>query len=469
MQVTETKNEGLSRVFTVVIPAADFDSKVDSRLKEVAKTAKLPGFRPGKVPTALLKKKYGPNLMGEALEQVVNEASSKVLTERTLRAATQPKIEITKFEEGQDIEYTMDVELMPEIKLGDFSKIKVERQIAEVDEGEVQKSLESMAASYKSSAPIAKKRKAKSGDVAVIDFLGKVGGEEFPGGKAEGYELELGSNSFIPGFEDQIVGAEPGDKLEVKVKFPDEYGAEELAGKDAVFDVTLNELKESKPSEIDDELAKKAGMESLDTLKDAIREQHGSMFKDAARQKLKRRLMDALDAEYQFELPQGMIESELEAITHQMEEAKKAGQLPEEDASKSAEELKDEYGEIAARRVRLGLLFTEIGRENKIEVAQEDLNKALMEETKRYPGQEQQVIDYYNQNSEAMQTLSGPVFEDKVVDFLLELVKTTDKKVTLEELLAEDDAPAGSKKKAATKTKAKAKTKTKAKSKTAKK
>ncbi|MCK5445415.1 MAG: trigger factor [Rhodospirillaceae bacterium] len=461
MQVTETKNEGLSRAFTVAIPAADFDSKVDSRLKEVAKTANIPGFRPGKVPTALLKKKYGPNVMGEALEQVVNEASGKVLKDRDLRAATQPKIEITKFEEGQDIEYTMDVELMPDIKLGDFSKIKVERQIAEIDESEVQKSLENMAQSYKTSTPIAKKRKAKSGDVAVIDFLGKVDGEEFPGGKAEAYELELGTGSFIPGFEDQIVGAEPGDKLEVKVKFPDEYGAEELAGKDAVFDVTLHELKESSPSEIDDELAKKAGLENLDALKEAIREQHGSVFKDAARQKLKRRLMDALDAEYQFELPQGMVESEVEAITGQMEEAKKNGQLPEEDANKSEDELKAEFGEIAARRVRLGLLFTEIGRENKIEIGQEDINKALMEETKRYPGQEQAVIDHYNKNPDAMQALSGPIFEDKIVDFLLELVKTTDKKVGLEELMADDDAPAAPKKKAAAKSKTKAKAKTK--------
>ena len=457
MQVTETKNEGLSRAFTVAISAADFDAKVDERLKDIAKTAKMPGFRPGKVPPAILKKKFGPNVMGEALEQAINEASSNVLKERELRPATQPKIEVTKFEEGQDIEYTMNVELMPEIKLGDFSKIKVERQIVVVDENEVQKSLENMAKAYKSSTPVAKKRKAKSGDVAVINFLGKVGGEEFPGGKAEDYPLELGSGSFIPGFEDQVIGHEPGDEFDVKVTFPKEYGAEELAGKDAVFEVVFKELQESAPAEINDDLAKKAGMENLGALKDAIRAQHESMFSDATRQKLKRTLMDALEAEYGFELPKGMVEDEFESIKTQMEEAKKAGQLSEEEANRTDAENEKDFRQIAERRVRLGLLFTEVGTKNDIKISQDDFNRAMMEEAKRYPGQEQAVIEYYNKNPEAMQSLSGPIFENKVVDFILELATTTDKKVTIEELLAEDDAPTKSSSKPKAKAKAKAK------------
>lgn len=459
MQVTETKNEGLSRAFTVAVPAADFDEKVDSRLKEVAKTAKMPGFREGKVPASILKKKFGPNVMGEALEQTINEASSKILGERKIRPATKPKIEIIKFEEGQDIEYTMDVEIMPEIKLGDFSKLKIERMVVEIDEDEVNKSLENMAKSYKTSTPVAKKRKAKSGDTAVINFLGKVDGEEFPGGKAEDYPLELGSNSFIPGFEDQVSGHQPGDEFDVKVTFPAEYGAEELAGKDAVFEVTLKEIQESTPAEINDELAVKAGMENLDTLKKAIREQHGAMFKDATRQKLKRTLMDSLEIEYQFELPTGMVEEEFETVKKQMNDAKEAGQLSEEEANRPEKESDKEFKEIANRRVRLGLLFTEIGAANDIKIAQEDFNRAIMEESKRYQGQEQAVIDYYNKNPEAVQALSGPIYEDKVVDFILELATINDKKVTTEELLADDDAPAKPKKKAAAKSKAKAKTK----------
>ena len=459
MQVTETKNEGLSRAFTVAVPAADFDEKVDNRLKEVAKTAKMPGFREGKVPASILKKKFGPNVMGEALEQTINEASSKILGERKIRPATKPKIEIVKFEEGQDIEYTMDVEIMPEIKLGDFSKLKVERMVVEIDEEEVSKSLENMAKAYKTSTPVAKKRKAKSGDTAVINFLGKVGGEEFPGGKAEDYPLELGSNSFIPGFEDQVTGHEPGDEFDVKVTFPAEYGAEELAGKDAVFEVTLKEIQESTPAEINDELAVKAGMENLDTLKKAIREQHGAMFKDATRQKLKRTLMDSLEIEYKFELPTGMVEEEFETVKKQMNDAKEAGQLSEEEANRPEKESDKEFKEIANRRVRLGLLFTEIGAANDIKIAQEDFNRAIMEESKRYQGQEQAVIDYYNKNPEAVQALSGPIYEDKVVDFILELATISDKKVTIEELLADDDAPAKPKKKAAAKSKAKAKTK----------
>lgn len=462
MQVTETKNEGLSRAYTVAIPAADFDEKVDSRLKEVAKTAKLPGFRPGKVPASILKKKFGPNVMGEALEQTINEASSKVLSERKLRPATKPKIEIVKFEEGQDIEYTMDIEIMPEINLGDFSKIKIERQVVEIDDEEINKSLENMAKSYKTSTPVAKKRKAKTGDVCVIDFLGKVDGEEFPGGKAEDYPLELGTGSFIPGFEEQVMGHEPGDEFDVKVTFPAEYGAEELAGKDAVFEVKVKELQESTPAEINDELAVKAGMENLEALKKAIGEQHTSMFKDATRQKLKRTLMDALEIEYRFDLPPGMVEEEFETVNKQMLEAKEAGQLSEEEANKPEKETEAEFHAIAQRRVRLGLLFTEIGAQNDINLAQEDFNRAIMEESKRYQGQEQAVIDYYNKNPEAVQALSGPIYEDKIVDFILELATTTDKKVTVEQLLEEEaDAKPKPKAKAKKKTATKAKAKTK--------
>ncbi len=454
MQVTETKNEGLSREYTVSIPATTIDAKVTDRLAEMAKTASMPGFRPGKVPASVLKKKYGQNVMGEALELSVNEAIQQVVKDNNLRPAIQPKVEIIKFEEGEDLECSLAVDVIPEIKLMDFSKIKLEREVVEAEESEVTTALEKMADAYKTSTAISEKRKAASGDVAVIDFVGSVDGEEFPGGKAEGYPLELGTGNFIPGFEEQIIGHDAGDAFDVNVSFPADYNAEELAGKDALFKVTLNEIQENKPSAIDDELAKKAGMENLDALKQAIRDQHNSGYKGIARQKMKRQLLDMLDEEYTFDLPPALLESEYEGVIKQVEEARKQGQVPEEDG-KSEAELDTEYHEIAARRVRLGLLFTEIGHENKIEIEQADINAALMEEAKQYPGQEQQVIEFYQKNPEAMQALSGPIFEEKVTDFILELVSTTDKKVTQEELFAMDDGAKpkkkAAKKKAATK------------------
>jgi len=448
MQVTETKNEGLSREFTIVVPASEFEEQVSSRLSEMSKTVQMPGFRKGKVPVSLLRKKYGPNIMGEALEKAVQDGSTKVMADNDLRPAMQPKIEITSFEEGKDLEYTMAVDVMPEIDLGDFSKISVERMVAETDESEVDSTLARMADAYKTSAPVARKRKAKSGDVVNIDFVGKVDGEEFPGGKAEGFDLELGSGSFIPGFEDQLIGQNPGDELDVKVTFPKEYGAENLAGKDAVFGVKINELKESKPSEIDDELAKKAGMENLDALKTAIREQHAQGFNQISRQKAKRALLDALHDAYSFELPNGLVEAEYDSIQKAYEQAKEAGQEVED---MTDEEREADFRDIADRRVKLGLLFAEVGRTNKIEITQDDLQKAILQEAQNYPGQEQMVFKYYQENPEAMQQLSGPVFEDKVTDFIMELAKTTDKVVTVEELMAEDEEPAKPKKKAAAK------------------
>ena len=464
MQVTETKNEGLRREYTIVVEASEFEDQVTSRLNELSKTIQMPGFRKGKVPVSLLRKKYGPNVMGEAMEKAVQEGSQKVITDNDLRPAMQPKIEITSFDEGKDLEFSMAVDVIPEIDLGDFSKIAIETQVVEPDESEVDKTLERMAESYKTSEPVAKKRKSKEGDVVNIDFLGKVDGEAFPGGEAKGYDLELGSGSFIPGFEDQLVGKNAGDELDVNVKFPEEYGAENLAGKDAVFEVKINELKEAKPAEIDDELAKKAGLEDLEALKAAIRDQHNQGFTRISREKAKRALLDALNDHYSYELPQGLVDAEYEGIQKAFEEAKEQGQEVEE---MSDEEREADFRDIAERRVKLGLLFAEVGRENNIEITQDDLQKAILIEAQNYPGQEQAVFKYYQENPQAMQNLSGPVFEDKVTDFILELANVTEKTVTVEELMAEDDEPAKkpAKKKAAAKKKAPAKKKAAAKKK----
>ena len=453
MQVTETKNEGLSREYTLAITAADFESTVTNRLEQLAKTVNIPGFRKGKVPISLMRKKYGQNVMGEALDQAVNEAAQKVMSDNDLRPAMQPKIEIVKFEAGKDIECTMAVEVMPKIEIGDFSKISIVRPVTKADEGEVTKTLERMADAYKTATPIAKARKTKAGDVVVIDFSGSIDGVEFPGGKAEDYSLELGSNSFIPGFEDQLIGANAGDDVSVKVAFPAEYGAKELAGKDAVFACKVKEIKESKPSAIDDELAKKAGMENLEALKTAIRDQHSQGFNEISRQKAKRALLDALNDAYAYELPQGLVDAEYDGIVKAYEQAKEAGQ--DVDEGQSDAEREAEFRDIATRRVKLGLLFAEVGRANSIQVSQDDLQKAIMKEAQNYPGQEQMVFKYYQENPQAMQQLSGPVYEEKIVDFILELAKVTDKTVTVDELMADDDADKPKKKAAAKKAPAK--------------
>lgn len=467
MQVTETNTEGLKREFKVLVSANEIDEQVNSRLKEMAKTARLPGFRPGKAPVSLLKKKYGPSIMGEVLERTVNETTQKTLSERGLQAAMQPKIEITSFDAGKDLEYTMAVEILPEIKPIDFSKLKLEKLVAKADEKVIDETLERLASANKTSEPVSEKRKSKSGDILVIDFVGRVDGEEFAGGKAEAYALELGSGNFIPGFEDQLIGASVGDHVDVKVKFPESYGAEQLAGKDATFEVDVKELRKPSPAPIDDDLAKKVGLEKLDQLKDSIREEHEREFSGISRQRLKRTLLDALINEVDFELPQGLLDNEFNAIwaKYDEERTKNPDALDPEDKSKSDDELKEEFRTISERRVRLGLFLAEIGRTNNLQVTQEDINRALSAEARRYPGQEQAVIDHYRNNPDAMDALTGPIYEDKVVDFVLEMANVNERTVSVEDLMKEPE-PEAPTKKAKTKTKSKAKSKAKATTKT---
>ena len=443
MQVTETKSEGLSREFKVALPANEIEEKISHRLKELARTAQMPGFRPGKVPVSVLRKKYGSSVLGEVLERAVNDSSQQALAEKGLRPAMQPQIEITPFEDGGDLEYTIAVELLPEIKPVDFSKIKLERLIPKTDDAAMEKTLADIAAAQGDSAAIKDDRETKTGDVLVIDFLGQVGGEEFAGGKAEGYELTLGSGTFIPGFEEQLIGVKVGDKIEVKVKFPDSYGAAELSGKDAVFDVTVNELKETVPSAIDDELAKKVGMENLEALKKSIREEQESKFNEMSRMILKRALLDELSAAHDFEIPEKLLDREFDTIWKQFEEQRKkdkdAGQGSEE---KTDDEHKKDFREIAERRVRLGLLLSEVGRANNVQISQEDVNSQLMAEARRHPGREKEVMEHYKNNPEAMEELSAPLYEEKVVNFILEQASITEKTATKDELIKtmEDEA-----------------------------
>ena len=454
MQVTETKSEGLLYEFSITVPADEIETVVTNRLNELKKTAKIPGFRPGKVPVQMLRKQYGPSIMGEVLERTVDETSKKAMDERELRPVVQPKIEIVKFEDGADLEYTMAIEVMPTVEPMDFSKINLERMVVKADEEEITNALDRLANAHKTSEPVAKARKSKEGDFLVIDFVGKVDGEEFTGGKAEDYSLELGSGSFIPGFEDQLTGAKVGDHVEVNVKFPEEYGAEELAGKDAIFDVDVKELREGSPAVIDDELAKKAGIDDLETLKANIREEYEREFNEMARQRMKRTLLDELEDNHEFEVPASLVENEFEGIWAQFEQhrkqAEEEGVKEDVNEGKTDDELKEDYQAIAVRRVRLGLLLAEIGRMNNIDLNQEDLSRAMMQEAQRYPGQEQMVMDYFRNNPEAMHQLRAPILEDKVVDFIFELAKVSEKNVSIEELLKEpEEAP--KKKKAAKK------------------
>ena len=451
MQISEIKNEGLSREYSVTISASDIDKRIDGRLQEVGSTVKIPGFRPGKVPMAILRQRFSKSVMGEVLEAAVNESSQEVLRQNELRPAMQPKIEIDSFDEGKDLIYKMGVECMPEIKEMDFGKIELTRLKAKVDESEIDEAIGRIAKDFRKTEPVAKARKMKEGDVAVIDFKGSIDGEEFAGGAGEGHHLELGSNSFIPGFEDQLVGKKAGDDVDVVVNFPAEYHAQELAGKEATFAVSVKETREYVDTDIDDEFAKSLGLEDLAQLKGQVRERLENDYNQVGRTRLKRELLDALHEGHSFEVPVGMVDQEFDQIWKQFEQARDAGQLEESETNKDEEELKAEYREIAERRVALGLLLSELGTKNNIQVGQDDLNRAMVQEAQKYPGQEAQIFEFYQKNPEALANLQAPIFEDKVVDFLLEMAKITDSEVSVEELMKDPDeeaAPAKPAKKA---------------------
>jgi len=461
MQVVEIKNDGLLREYTITLLAAEIEDRVNTRLDELRKTVRLPGFRPGKIPSTLMKQRFGQSVMGEVLEQAVSESSQKAIEENTLRPAMQPNIEIKSFGDGEDLEYSMSIEVMPDITPMDFSKIEIERLVAEVPDSAVDETIERLAQQYRSSEPIKRARKSRKGDVVVIDFKGSIDGIEFEGGSGEGHNLELGANQFIEGFEEQLIGSKAGDSVTVNVTFPEEYGSAELAGKDAVFAVDVKEIREMADTVIDDEFAKTLGQESLDDLKKAVRERMGQDYAGMSREKLKRELLDRLEKGHEFEVPPGMVDAEFETIWSQFEEMRKEN--PDQaDESKTDDELKEEYRLIGKRRVQLGLLLSEVGTTNKIEVTAEEVNRALVQQAQRYPGQEQQIIKMYQENQQAMASLRAPIFEEKVVDFILEMAKVTDRAVSVEELMQEPETEASEEtKKPAAKPKRKRATKAK--------
>ncbi|NOZ42157.1 MAG: trigger factor [Alphaproteobacteria bacterium] len=442
MQVTETNSQGLKRGYKVVISADDIEAKIDVEVQKLQGQIKMPGFRPGKTPLSLLKKLHGKNLMGKVLEETINSTSQAALDENKVRPAMQPKIEVISFEEGEDLEYSIDVEITPEFDIPDLAAIELERLVVEAGEQQVMAAVATIASQQKNFKKADATFKARTGDAVLIDFLGKIDDKPFDGGAGEGHVLELGTGSFIPGFEEQLVGVVAGDQKQVQVSFPENYQAKNLAGKAAVFEVTVHEVQQPADMEIDDDMAKKFGLEDLEALKKLVKKQVEQENHGLARTKLKRALLDALADVVSFEVPETMVELEFNQIWQQLkldlerEQREETPGIKPEDIEEPDDDVKQEYQSIAVRRVRLGLLLAEIGQKNEITVSQEEVTRQISTEAQRYPGQEKQVFEFYQKNPEAMAQIRAPLFEEKVVDFILELADVRDKKVSHEELMA---------------------------------
>lgn len=447
MEVTETAAAGLRREFRVVVPATDLEAKVNARLDELKGRVQLRGFRPGKVPVAHLKRLYGKSAMAEVIEAAVREANSQIVTERGLKLATEPKVVLPP-EEGAvegiisgkaDLAYTVEMEVVPPITLADFKTIKLERVTAPVEDGEIDEALRSIT---EQSRPFndAMGAPAAAGDRVTVSFQGTIDGAPFEGGSGDDVALVLGSGQFISGFEDQLIGVKAGDSRTVDAKFPDNYRVASLAGKNAVFSVTAKKVEKPGSITLDDEFAKTLGLESLARLRDAVRERLEREHAGASRQKIKRALLDQLDARHKFDPPPTLVEEEFNNVWSTIENDLKQQGRTFADEGTTEEKAREEYRAIAERRVRLGLVLAEIGEKNSIKVSDEQLTQAIVAQARMMPGQEQQVWDYYRNNPTALAAVRAPLFEDKVVDFLLELADITDKQVSREELFKEEEA-----------------------------
>jgi trigger factor len=526
MNVTETSAEGLKRELKITVPANELEDQITRRLGEIGRSVRIPGFRPGKVPLPLLRQRFGPAVRGEVLESTVQDSSAEAMREHNLRPALPPRVAIVSAAEGADLEYTISVELLPEMPEPDFAGLGLEKLVADVPEEDIDRAVERIAEAQRKSEPV--ERPAEESDILVADVVGRIGAEEIPGSRGEGRQIELGAEGLLPGFTEQLLGVGAGETREVRVTFPEDYGNPELAGKEGVFEVAAKEVRQRLPATLDDELAKAVGLETLAELRQEVRQRIERDYAAIARQRLKRGLLDKLAERYDFAVPPGMVEIEFNSICAQYEADKQrrremAGEAasaetptadgapagpvdaaaiiapeetalegaserapasaeaekpeprehapaghhavshqgsaeepidaaaivaPEETALEGAsdsepaaagdeddEKAKTDFRRVAERRVRLGLLLAEVGRSNNITVSQEELNQALMQEARRLPGYERQVIDYYRKNPDAMNNLRAPIFEEKVVDFIVELAKPDERKVTPQELM----------------------------------
>ena len=433
MQVTETLNEGLKRAYKLMLTAQELDDKVNEKLLEAQPEIEMKGFRKGKVPMALLKKQFGQRLMGEAMQETIDSAMNKHFEDSGDRPALQPEVKMTNedWKEGDDVHVEMSYEKLPEIPEVDLASISLERLVVKADEAAVEEALKSLAETAQDFKARDEGAAAEDGDQVVFDFVGKVDGEAFEGGSAEDYPLVLGSGQFIPGFEEQLVGVKAGEEKDVTVTFPEEYQAEHLAGKEAVFSCTVKEVKEPVAAEIDDELAKKFGAEDLAALKGQIGERLEAEYAGAARAVLKRGLLDKLDELVTFELPPSLVEAEANQIAHQLYHE----EHPEDHGHEhGAIEPTDEHNKLAERRVRLGLLLAELGQKAEVEVTDAEMTQAIMNQARQYPGQERQFFEFVQQNAQMQQQLRAPIFEDKVVDYVCELASVAEKEVSKDDL-----------------------------------
>jgi trigger factor len=433
MQVTEVSNDGLKRAYSVVVPATDIAAQKSKRLAAIAKDIKIPGFRPGKVPASVIQQRYGQAVMGEVLESSVQDASEKVVSERNLRPAAQPKIELVNFADGADLEFRMDVEVLPEIPMPDFAGITLTRLKATPTDEEIEKALETITR-RQATLEETESRPAARGEVLVADFVGTIDGEAFQGGSGTDMPIEVGGQGFIPGFSEPLEGMSPGETRVVDVTFPAEYGAQDLAGKAAQFTITAKALKVYSKPAMDDALAEKLGLESFAKMREAIMLSLQNEYDQQSRLRIKRALLDALAERASFAVPDSLLDGEFSTIWQRVEADMKAGKLDGDDVGKDEDTLRADYRAIAERRVRLGLLLTEIGRTNNIQVANEEISRAMYAEAQRYPGQEKMVLEFFQKNPGAIENLRSPIFEEKVVDFMLELAKIDEKSVTAEEL-----------------------------------
>jgi trigger factor len=448
MQVTETLNEGLKHEFKISVPVTDLDAKADARLVDLKDKVRLNGFRPGKVPVSHLKKIYGRSVMAETIDQTIRDTNTQIFTDRGFRLATEPKItmptekkEVEQLLAGKsDLTYTVAIEVVPKIQLADFKSFSVEKPVVEVTDADVDEAIKRIADQSRPYVAKSEGAKAENGDRVTINFKGTINGEAFDGGTGEGIQVVIGAGQFIPGFEEQLIGIGVGETRTLKVSFPKNYASEKLAGQPAEFETTATLIEAPGETKIDDEFAKTLGLESLDKLKEAARERLMAEFAGATRQRVKRSLLDRLDESHRFEAPPSLVEEEFNLMWNSIKAEMESSGKTFADENTTEEAAKEEYRKIADRRVRLGLVLSEIGEKNKITVTDDEVGRAVIERARQMPGREKEVWDYYRNNANALAQLRAPIYEDKVIDFILELASVTEKKVSREDLFKDDEA-----------------------------
>ncbi len=441
MEIKEKKTTGLKREFEITITNKTINELVQNKISELAPKANIPGFRPGKVPHSIIKSRFGKQIFGEVVNESLNNVSKKIVDDFKINAATQPKMDVKSLDEGKDIKVNYSVEVMPKFKIPDLTKLKITRPIVKVENKHIDESIDRIAKQNSKTKKINKDRKTKLNDTVVIDFEGKIDNSVFEGGSAKGHHLKIGSNSFIPGFEDKLIGKNSGQSFDIDLNFPEDYQAKELAGKEVVFNVTINEIREDIKTEINDDFAKSLGLENLQSLKKNVEEQIVNQHSIQSRSKMKREILDFLANSLDFELPNSLVEDEYQGVCMAMKTNKQdinvqKDKTYDEGMSKSE---KDDALIISKRRVRLGLILSEIGRLNNIKVEEKDTQNAMMQELQRYPGREKEILEYFKKNPDAQNQFSGPVFEDKIIDFIIELADVKEKNIGVEDLYKEDE------------------------------